>query len=112
MRASDGTNISGLSPLSPALVINSAPTGTLNPITVNGTLITVSGTSTDPDGAPIVRIETEADGRTSRRETQTAGGSFNVAWNARSGSRTVCVSVLDTPSGTPTLLGCSDVVVK
>jgi hypothetical protein len=46
------------------------------------------------------------------RETRAVGGAFRVSWDGSPGTRNVCVSLLDTPTGQAVPLGCRDVVVK
>jgi len=50
---------------------------------------------------------------TAVREVQAhPAGLWMVQWTGGKGTRTVCVWVLDNPTGTSTSLGCRDVTVK
>ena len=88
------------------------PTGTVDSVTAEGRAIMVRGTARDPDGAPLVRIESLVDGRRSVREIPVGGGRYVVGWPEAAGTHLVCVSAVDSPSRQPVPLGCRDVVVK
>ena len=88
------------------------PTGTIDSVTAEGRAIMVTGTAPDPDGAPLVRIESLVDGRRSVRDIPVGGGRYVVGWPEAPGTHRVCVSAADTPTRQPVPLGCRDVVVK
>jgi stage II sporulation protein D len=94
------------------VVSSRPPAGSLRAAVANGRTIVVSGTASDPDGAPKVRVVSTMGTQRVVRETDPKGGSFSVSWQGSPGTRRVCVSVVDVPTGTEHSLGCRDVVVK
>jgi subtilisin family serine protease len=90
------------------------PTGTITSVTAEGRTIVVRGTARDPDGAPLVHIESLAmvDGRRSVRDIPVGGGNYVVGWSGTVGTHVVCISAVDAPTRQPVPLGCRDVVVK
>lgn len=88
------------------------PSGTWHTAYSSGRTVIVGGTATDPDGAPKVKVVSTMGTVVATRIRDTVNGSFLVTWNGAPGTRRVCVSVIDVPSGAETSLGCRDVVVK
>jgi len=88
------------------------PVGTITSAGANKTTITVAGTATDPDGAPRIRIVSTMGTSVATRETVASGGRWTLSWTGSKGTRTVCVTALDVPTGQGVSLGCKSVVVK
>lgn len=88
------------------------PTGSITAAEAIGRTVVVTGTASDADGTPTVRIETSADGRRTTRDVLAGNGAFAAGWDGSTGTNTVCVKVLDNPTGQAVSLGCRDVVVK
>ncbi len=88
------------------------PSGDFHTAYADGRTIIIGGTAGDPDGAPLVRVVSTMGAVTATRETRAVNGSFLVSWTGDPGTRNVCVTVLDTPTGQGVSLGCRDVVVK
>jgi SpoIID/LytB domain protein len=88
------------------------PTGNYHTAMAQGRTILIGGTASDPDGVPVVRVVSTMGTQRAVRETRPTGGSFLVSWDGAPGTRRVCVSVLDVPTGQEVSLGCRDVVVK
>jgi SpoIID/LytB domain protein len=88
------------------------PTGKVHTAYANGRTVIIGGTASDPDGAPVVRVVSTMGSQRAVRETRTKDGSFLVMWDGPPGTRNVCVTVLDQPTGQGVSLGCRDVVVK
>lgn len=105
--------VDGASPSpSPAPSPVRLPTGNLHTAYADGRTIIIGGTASDPDGAPVVRVVSTMGSTRATRETRAANGSFLSTWTGEPGTRNVCVTVLDNPSGQTVSLGCRDVVVK
>lgn len=90
----------------------SPPSGKVTLAAADGRTIVIAGTATDPDGAPLVRVVSTMGTTRATRETRAVGGAWRVSWDGSPGTRNVCVSLLDTPTGQAVSLGCRDVVVK
>jgi SpoIID/LytB domain protein len=88
------------------------PSGEVHTAYAEGSTIIIGGTASDPDGAPLVRVVSTMGSVRATRETRAVNGSFLVSWTGDPGTRSVCVTVLDTPTGQGVSLGCRDVVVK
>ena len=95
-----------------AVVAQRPPTGDFHSAFAQGRTIVIGGKASDPDGTPVVRVVSTMGNQRAVRETRPVGGSFMVAWDGAPGTRRVCVSVLDAPTGAEHSLGCRDVVVK
>ena len=92
---------------------NSPPAGIFGIAKAEGTTVIVGGAATDADGPPRLRIVSTMGREVAVRETQAAaGGLWATSWTGGKGTRNICVSVLDTPTGQATPLGCRDVTVK
>lgn len=91
---------------------SSPPTGNFHTAIAQGRTVVIGGTASDRDGIPVVRIVSTMGTQVAVRETRPVDGHFLVTWAGAPGTRRVCVSVLDVPTGAPTSLGCRDVVVK
>lgn len=88
------------------------PKGTFATASAEGRRIVVTGTASDPDGVPTVRVVSTMGSQRAVRDVKPSGGSYRVTWEGAPGTRQVCVSILDVPTGAATSLGCRDVVVK
>ncbi len=88
------------------------PSGNFHTATADGRKVVIGGTATDPDGTPVVRVVSTMGSQRATRDTWAVNGSFAVTWTGNPGTRNVCVTVLDTPTGQGVSLGCRDVVVK
>ena len=88
------------------------PVGTITSAGANKTLITVAGTASDPDGAPRIRVVSTMGTSVATRETVASGGKWSLSWTGSKGTRNVCVTALDVPTGQGVSLGCKSVVVK
>lgn len=91
---------------------NTMPTGHFHYAFAEGRRIVVGGDSRDPDGAPLVRVVSTMGSQRAVRDVRSNNGQFLVAWNGEPGTRTICVTVYDVPTGAGVSLGCRDVVVK
>ena len=96
----------------PASGPNTAPFGVLDGARADGRTIIVHGRALDPDGAPVVRVTSTMGSQVAVRDVTPLNGMFLAAWTGSPGTRTVCVSLLDTVTGQATDLGCRNVVVK
>jgi hypothetical protein len=88
------------------------PSGEFHTAYADGRTILIGGTANDPDGAPLVRVVSTMGAVRATRETRAVNGSFLVTWTGDPGTRNVCVTLLDAPTGQGVSLGCRDVVVK
>ena len=77
-----------------------------------GRSIIVGGTASDPDGAPLVRVTSTMGSQRAVREMRATNGSYLFVWTGSPGTRNVCTTVVDVPTGGEVSLGCRDVVVK
>ena len=91
---------------------NSLPTGSITEAAASGRRVTISGTSYDPNGSPLVRVVSTMGSVQAVRDYRSTDGRFSVSWDGSVGTRSVCVTVFDEPSGQGISLGCRDVVVK
>jgi hypothetical protein len=127
VRASDGTNTGPRSAFSAPVTIagtttttttttttvpNRPPVGSIESITVDGSTITVQGPASDPNGAPVARVEDVVDGRRTLIDRSSAGGRYTVSYTGAVGTHQVCVSLLDSPTRTAVPIGCGEAVVK
>jgi hypothetical protein len=46
------------------------------------------------------------------RDYRSTNGRFSVSWEGSKGTRSVCVTVFDEPTGQGISLGCRDIIVK
>ncbi len=100
-------------PPAPKPASNRPPSGTLVDIRAHqGRNILVAGHASDPDGTPRMFVADVVNGRTSWYVFNSARGKFLAAFPAAPGKHTTCVAVLDTPTGTGTVLGCHNTVIK
>ena len=88
------------------------PFGVLDVARADHRTIIVAGRALDPDGAPTVRIVSTMGSQVATRDVRPLNGQFLAAWTGGPGTRSVCVSLLDSPSGQAVPLGCRNVVVK
>jgi stage II sporulation protein D len=90
----------------------SPPTGDFHTAIAQGRTIVIGGRASDPDGVPLVKVVSTMGTQRAERHTRPVDGSFLVAWEGAPGTRQVCVTVVDVPTGTDHSLGCRNVVVK
>jgi SpoIID/LytB domain protein len=102
--------VSGGLPAGPAPV--NLPGGVIELARSSGRTIAVAGVAIDPEGAPRVRVVSTMRGQVAVREVQTVDGRWAAMWNGEPGTRTICVTLLDTPTGQGVPIGCRDVTVK
>ncbi len=88
------------------------PSGNFHTAYADGRTIIVGGTASDPDGAPVVRVVSTMGSQRAVREMRATNGSYLAIWSGSPGTRTICTTVLDVPTGQEVSLGCRDVVVK
>lgn len=91
---------------------NRPPGGSITVAKADGRTIIVAGTAADPDGAPRVRVVSTMGSDVAVRETQSVNGLWLVVWTGGKGTRSICVTVLDNPTGNGTGIGCRNVTVK
>lgn len=91
---------------------NTLPFGVLDVARADRRTIVVAGRALDPEGAPLVRIVSTMGSQVATREVRTVNGQFAAMWTGSPGTRSVCVTVLDTPTGQGVGLGCRNVIVK
>jgi SpoIID/LytB domain protein len=89
------------------------PFGLLDVARADGRTVIVAGRALDADGtAPTVRIVSTLGTQVATRDVQPINGQYLAAWTGAPGTRTVCVSLIDNPTGQVVSLGCRSVVVK
>jgi hypothetical protein len=91
---------------------NSLPTGSITEAAAEGRRITISGASSDPNGSPLVRVVSTMGSVQAVRDYRSTNGRFSVSWEGSKGTRSVCVTVFDEPTGQGISLGCRDIIVK
>ena len=74
--------------------------------------VIIAGDSVDPDGAPLVRVTSTMGSQSAVYEQRSTNGKFLFVWTGAPGTRNVCVTLFDTPTGAATSLGCRSIVVK
>jgi len=77
-----------------------------------GRTVVVGGTSVDPDGHPLVRVVSTMGSQRATRFHRSTNGHWLMAWQGDPGTRRVCATVIDEPTGHEVSLGCRDIVVK
>ena len=106
-------NGSAAAPPTPATTpSNSLASGSITEAAAAGRRITVSGQSSDPNGSPLVRVVSTMGSVQAVRDYRSTDGRFSVSWDGSKGTRSVCVTVFDEPSGQGISLGCRDIIVK
>ena len=88
------------------------PVGVVQVAKAVGRTITMAGTASDPDGAPLIRVVSTMGSSSGTRDVRAAGGRWSISWTGTKGTRKVCTSVLDTPTSRAVSLGCRNVIVK
>lgn len=96
----------------PPPAVNRLPTGELALVRAEGSKVVVLGHASDPDGDPRVRVVSTMGTQVATREVTSTHGDFGAAWTGSKGTRTICVTVLDQPTGQGVSLGCRNVTVK
>ncbi|MHB1137958.1 MAG: SpoIID/LytB domain-containing protein [Microthrixaceae bacterium] len=91
---------------------NTLPWGAITVATSDGRTVIIGGDSVDPDGYPLVRIVSTMGSQRAVREHRSTNGKFLAVWQGAPGTRTVCVTVYDQPTGQGVDLGCRDILVK
>ena len=103
--------VAGAAP--PSTPTSRPPSGVFAVAKAEGSNVVVGGAATDPDGAPILRITSTMGREVAVREVRAhPGGLWSASWRGSKGTRTICVSVIDHPTGQASGLGCRDVTVK
>ncbi len=102
--------VGGGGPAAPAPV--NLPGGAIELAQASGRTIAVAGVAIDPEGAPRVRVVSTMGAEVAVREVQTVDGRWAAMWNGSPGTRNICVTLLDTPTGQGVSLGCRSVAVK
>ncbi|MFN7148101.1 MAG: SpoIID/LytB domain-containing protein [Microthrixaceae bacterium] len=87
-------------------------TGDFHTALADGRKVIVGGRASDPDGQPLVRVVSTMGSQRAVREMRAIDGHFLMSWTGAPGTRNVCVTVFDQPSGQAVPLGCRDIVVK
>ncbi len=80
--------------------------------TGNPDSIIVGGKASDPDGPIRVIIADQGPEGIRFHETRDADGNFLTTFKTSKGDHTICVALLDNPTGESVQLGCRNVVVK
>lgn len=88
------------------------PSGDFHTAYADGRSVIVGGTASDPDGAPLVRVTSTMGSQRAVREMRATNGGYLFVWSGSPGTRNVCTTVVDVPTGQEVSLGCRDVVVK
>ncbi|HPU38821.1 MAG TPA: SpoIID/LytB domain-containing protein [Microthrixaceae bacterium] len=105
--------VDGAAAPAPAPAPFSPPSGSFLAAKAEGSNIVVGGVATDPDGAPVLQITSTMGREVAVREVRAhSGGWWSAEWRGSKGTRTICVSVYDNPTGALTPLGCRNVTVK
>ena len=100
------------SPAPPASNPNTLPFGVYDLARSDKRTIVVAGRALDPEGAPLVRIVSTMGSQVAVREVRTVDGQWASMWTGSPGTRSICVTLLDTPTGQGVGLGCRNVTVK
>ncbi len=87
-------------------------TGAITVATTDGRTVIIGGDSVDPDGWPLVHVVSTMGDERAVRDYRSTNGKFLLAWTGGPGTRSVCVTVYDEPTGQGVPLGCRDIVVK
>lgn len=77
-----------------------------------GRQVIVAGDASDPDGPVLVRVVSTMGRERAVRDYYATNGKFLFVWSGGPGTRNVCVTLYDTPTGAASSLGCRDVIVK
>ena len=121
---SGSTSSTGTTPTTPPVTPTTKPPAPIPPaggtmargsVTVaaaDGRTIRVAGTAVDPDGSPLVRVVSTMGSERAVRDRRASNGRFDVSWSGSPGTRNVCVTILDAPTGQGVSLGCRDIIVK
>ena len=96
-------------PPSPA---NTPAWGEFSLARAEGSKILVLGHAYDPEGDPRVRITSTMGRDVAVREASSTRGDWGAAWTGSKGTRSICVTVIDNPTGAGVALGCRSVTVK
>ncbi|HTO01783.1 MAG TPA: SpoIID/LytB domain-containing protein [Microthrixaceae bacterium] len=86
--------------------------GSVTVASADGRTVRVAGTAVDPDGAPLVRVVSTMGSERAVRDRRAVNGRFDVSWSGSPGTRNVCVTIYDAPTGRGASLGCRDIIVK
>lgn len=99
-------------PPNPPPPANTLPTGDIALARAEGSTIAVLGHATDPEGDPRVRIVSRMGNQVATRELVATGGVWGTSWTGSKGTRSICVTLIDNPTGQGVDLGCRSVTVK
>ncbi len=97
---------------SPPPPANTLPGGSITVAKADGRTLVMAGTALDAQGAPRVRVVSTMGSEVVVRDVQSVNGQWLAVWTGRKGTRNVCVSLLDSPTGQSVGIGCRDVTVK
>lgn len=104
--------VGGRAPAPAPAPANAMPTGHLHTATAEGRTVVIAGSARDPQGVPLVRVVSTMGRERAVRDVRPTDGEFRVSWVGAPGTRNVCVTVHDQPTGGGVSLGCRDVLVK
>lgn len=96
----------------PPATPSTLPTGWIAVAKADGRTIVVAGRVGDAEGAPRVRIVSVMGAQVAVRETQSVNGDWMAVWSGTPGTRSICMSAIDVPTGQTVSIGCRDVTVK
>jgi SpoIID/LytB domain protein len=105
-------SVGGGVPAAPPPASPTMPFGTIDQARADRRTVIVAGRAVDADGTPTVRIVSTMGSQVAVRNVTPVNGQYQASWSGSPGTRTVCVSVLDAPTGQGVWLGCRKVVVK
>jgi len=100
------------SPPPPPPPPNALPGGSITVAKADGRTIVMAGTALDDQGAPRVRVVSTMGPTVAVREAHSANGQWLAVWSGGKGTRHVCVTLLDNPTGQSVGIGCRDITVK
>ncbi len=87
-------------------------TGNVDTAVLDRRRFTFGGQVQDPDAAPVVIVRDAVAGRLATTRVAGANGRWQSVTDLEPGSHVICATGLDQPTGTETMLGCQQLVVK
>jgi len=102
----------GTTPPAPSAPAPTPLTGSIDHAVNDRRRIVIGGTAVDPDGTPLVRVISLADGRFQVHDVSAVNGTWEATWSDQTGTVTMCAAGIDTPTNEAVLLGCRQLVVK
>jgi SpoIID/LytB domain protein len=103
--------VGGAAPVAP-VPANTLPFGVIDLVKVDHRTILVVGRAVDPQGAPLVNVVSTMGSQVATRQVRTVDGQWVVFWTGSPGTRNICVTILDTPTGQGVPIGCRTATVK